>query len=151
MKVLHAGTALDGDGQLRVAGGRVLVVQAQADTLDEARLAVYRGVDKISFPGMQARRDIAKAAASTQLAWEVGSMIAAIRYPRCVRSFNDEERMRLWLEVEILAVEAWAQLGVIPAEHAAEVRKNAPIVDAAFVEEVNERERVTDHDVAGVR
>jgi adenylosuccinate lyase len=37
---------------------------------------------------------------------------------------------------------------VVPADHAVEIRKSAPLVDAAFVEAVNERERVTDHDVA---
>jgi adenylosuccinate lyase len=62
--------------------------------------------------------------------------------------FNDEERFRLWLEVEILASDAWASLGVVPTEHAEEIRRAAPVVDAAFVEAVNERERFTDHDVA---
>ena len=53
-----------------------------------------------------------------------------------------------WLEVELLAVEAWATLGVIPAADAAVVRARAPKVDAELVAEVAERERVTDHDVA---
>jgi adenylosuccinate lyase len=60
------------------------------------------------------------------------------------RLFTDEARYRTWLEVEILAVEAWAKLGVVPAADAAAVRERAT-VDAAAVEE---RERVTDHDVA---
>ncbi|HZP27779.1 MAG TPA: adenylosuccinate lyase [Acidimicrobiia bacterium] len=58
--------------------------------------------------------------------------------------FTDEARYRTWLEVEILAVEAWAKLGVVPAAAAASVRERAA-VDADAVEE---RERVTDHDVA---
>jgi adenylosuccinate lyase len=62
--------------------------------------------------------------------------------------FSDEARLALWLEVELLATEAWSQLGVVPAEHAAACRARAPKVDAAFVTAVNERERVTDHDVA---
>ena len=62
--------------------------------------------------------------------------------------FTDEARLGLWLEVELLALEAWAKLGVVPAEHAAAVRRRAPVVDAAFVARVAERERVTDHDVA---
>jgi adenylosuccinate lyase len=56
--------------------------------------------------------------------------------------------MRLWLEVEVLASEAWATLGVVPKDHAIQIRDEAPVVDAAFVDAVNERERVTDHDVA---
>jgi adenylosuccinate lyase len=58
--------------------------------------------------------------------------------------FTDEARLATWLEVELLAVEAWAKLGVVPAADAATIRERAS-VDAAAVEE---RERVTDHDVA---
>jgi adenylosuccinate lyase len=64
--------------------------------------------------------------------------------PEIARLFTDEARFGAWLEVEVLAVEAWAELGVVPAEHAATVRERA----AFDVEAVHERERVTDHDVA---
>lgn len=58
--------------------------------------------------------------------------------------FTDQSRLDTWLEVEILAVEAWAKLGVIPESDAAIVRERAGFdLDA-----VNEREKVTDHDVA---
>lgn len=62
--VLHAGTARDDDGILRVAGGRVLGVRAVAPTLTEARRRVYQGMSAISFEGMQLRSDIALSAAS---------------------------------------------------------------------------------------
>ncbi|NNN18549.1 MAG: adenylosuccinate lyase [Acidimicrobiaceae bacterium] len=62
--------------------------------------------------------------------------------------FSDQSRFATWLEVEILATEAWATLGVVPAEHAKAVRIQAPSIDASFVREVNEREQVTNHDVA---
>ncbi len=62
--------------------------------------------------------------------------------------FSDEARLAMWLEVELLATEAWARAGVVPEADAAACRRRAPVVDAAFVEEVAERERVTDHDVA---
>jgi adenylosuccinate lyase len=58
--------------------------------------------------------------------------------------FTDEARYAAWLEVEILAVEAWAALGVVPDEAARTVRERASF-DVAAVEA---RERVTDHDVA---
>jgi adenylosuccinate lyase len=58
--------------------------------------------------------------------------------------FTDEARYAAWLEVEILAVEAWAKLGVIPAADAAAVRERASFDVAA----ITEREAVTDHDVA---
>src|SRR5947208_6016410 len=62
--------------------------------------------------------------------------------------FTDEARFRAWLEVELLVVEAWAELGLVPAEDATAARAREPVVDAAFVEAVSEREAVTDHDVA---
>jgi adenylosuccinate lyase len=68
--------------------------------------------------------------------------------PEMAALFSDEARLALWLEVEILAVEAGAAVGTIPKKDAIAVRKRAPLIDAAFVARVNEREQVTDHDVA---
>ncbi len=62
--------------------------------------------------------------------------------------FSDEARFAMWLRVELLATEGWVEVGDVPAEAAAACRARAPEVDAAFVESVSERERVTDHDVA---
>jgi adenylosuccinate lyase len=62
--------------------------------------------------------------------------------------FSDAARLAGWLEVELLATEAQAALGVVPAEDAATCRAKAPAVDDVFVAEVAEREKVTDHDVA---
>ena len=75
-------------------------------------------------------------------------MIPRYSLPEMASLFTDEARLRTWLEVELLAVEAWAKLGVVPVEHAKACRERAPRVDGSFVEAVNERERVTDHDVA---
>jgi adenylosuccinate lyase len=62
--------------------------------------------------------------------------------------FTDQARFAMWLEVELLATDGWVEVGAVPAEVAAACRARAPVVDAAFVESVAERERVTDHDVA---
>jgi adenylosuccinate lyase len=62
--------------------------------------------------------------------------------------FTDEARFAAWIEVEVLAVEAWAKLGVIPSSEARTVRQKAPEATPELVEAVAERERVTDHDVA---
>ena len=62
--------------------------------------------------------------------------------------FTDEARLSLWLEIELLAIEGWSSLGVVAPGAAAEARRRAPTVDAAFVAAVAERERLTDHDVA---
>ncbi len=75
-------------------------------------------------------------------------MIPRYSLPEMAALFTDEARLAMWLEVEVLATEGWAALGVVPEEDAKKVRERAPVVDAGFVAAVNERERVTDHDVA---
>ena len=56
--VYHAGTALDADGSLVTAGGRVLDVTAVADTFEDARNLAYEACDKIWFEGKTYRHDI---------------------------------------------------------------------------------------------
>ena len=56
--VFHAGTAMR-DGQLLTSGGRILSVTGVADTLEEARSRAYDACERISFPGVRFRRDIA--------------------------------------------------------------------------------------------
>jgi adenylosuccinate lyase len=62
--------------------------------------------------------------------------------------FTDVGRFGRWLEIELLATEAHAALGVVPEADARACRVRAPQVDETFVQAVAERERVTDHDVA---
>jgi phosphoribosylamine--glycine ligase len=59
--VFHAGTAQRGDA-IVTAGGRVLTVVGRGDTFDDAIARAYDGVAKISFDGMQYRRDIGRKA-----------------------------------------------------------------------------------------
>lgn len=56
--VLHAGTALDGAGQLVAAGGRVLGVVGTGPDVAAAQAQVYAGVDAIDWPQGFCRRDI---------------------------------------------------------------------------------------------
>lgn len=57
VQVFHAGTILR-DGEVFVAGGRVLGVTAVADNLRRALAKAYEALAEISFEGMQFRRDI---------------------------------------------------------------------------------------------
>ena len=75
-------------------------------------------------------------------------MIERYTLPEIKEVFSDASRMATWLEVEILTVEALAALGRVPLADAEYVRANAPLVDDAFVEAVNLREEVTNHDLA---
>jgi phosphoribosylamine--glycine ligase len=61
VEVLHAGTDMS-DGRLVTAGGRVLTVVGRGATFVDAIARAYAGVSKISFEGMQYRRDIGRKA-----------------------------------------------------------------------------------------
>lgn len=65
--VLHAGTALDDDGKVVSAGGRVLAVVGLGDDLQDARERAYEGVDLIRLVGSQHRTDIAAKAAHGEI------------------------------------------------------------------------------------
>jgi adenylosuccinate lyase len=75
-------------------------------------------------------------------------MIPRYSPPDMAALFTDTARFSLWLEVELLATEAQAMVGVVPAEAAVTCRAKAPTVDEVFVADVLEREKITDHDVA---
>jgi adenylosuccinate lyase len=64
--------------------------------------------------------------------------------PEIGEVWSQQRKLECWLEVELAATEAWAAEGVVPEEAASACREKA----AFTVEAVNEREKVTDHDVA---
>ncbi|KWV13995.1 phosphoribosylamine--glycine ligase [Xanthomonas translucens] len=57
-KVFHAGTALDGQGRVLSAGGRVLCVAALGDSVSDAQRNAYAGVAQIRWPSEFHRSDI---------------------------------------------------------------------------------------------
>lgn len=75
-------------------------------------------------------------------------MIPRYSPPDMAALFTDAARFGLWLEIELLATEAQADLGVVPVDDARACRAKAPTVDDAFVDDVLAREQITDHDVA---
>lgn len=70
-------------------------------------------------------------------------MIERYTRPEMGSIWTDENRYRAWLEVEILACEAWSELGVIPQEDVAKIREGARI----DVDRILEIEQETRHDV----
>ena len=58
VKVFHAGTRLQDDGQLVSSGGRVLCVTALADSVKQAQPKAYAAVQQVQLAGMQYRSDI---------------------------------------------------------------------------------------------
>ncbi|GGJ97628.1 adenylosuccinate lyase [Lentibacillus kapialis] len=57
--------------------------------------------------------------------------------------WSEINKYNAWLEVEILACEAWRELGIIPAEDVEKIRRNASFA----VERIQEIEQETRHDV----
>ena len=52
-------------------------------------------------------------------------MIPRYSRPEMAALFDDQAKFGSWLEVEILACEAWAELGVIPRADAVAIRERA--------------------------
>ena len=61
------------------------------------------------------------------------------------RIWSDEGKLARWLDVELAALEGWAEVGVVPAETAAEIAANAQPPSPQRVAEI---EALTHHDVA---
>ncbi|MGO2628891.1 MAG: adenylosuccinate lyase [Enterococcus italicus] len=70
-------------------------------------------------------------------------MLERYTRPEMGTIWTDENRYRAWLEVEILATEAWYELGEIPREDVKKIRENATF-DTARILEI---EQETRHDV----
>ncbi len=74
---------------------------------------------------------------------EAGSMIERYTRPEMGAIWTEQNRYQAWLEVEIVACEAWSELGEIPKEDVAKIRENASF----NIERILEIEQETRHDV----
>jgi adenylosuccinate lyase len=72
-------------------------------------------------------------------------VIARYARPAMAKIWSDESRLARWLDVELAALDGWAEIGAVPPEDVAEIRAHAT---PPTPERVAEIERVTDHDVA---
>ncbi|WP_322906630.1 adenylosuccinate lyase [Paenibacillus campi] len=70
-------------------------------------------------------------------------MIERYSRPEMRNIWSEENKFKAWLEVEICACEAWAELGVIPHEDVAKLRANASF----DIDRIYEIEQETRHDV----
>ncbi|TMM04889.1 MAG: adenylosuccinate lyase [Actinobacteria bacterium] len=72
-------------------------------------------------------------------------MIARYSRPAMARIWSDEGKLARWLDVELAALEGWAEVGVVPTEAVAEIAAKA---EPPAPERVAEIEALTHHDVA---
>ncbi len=70
-------------------------------------------------------------------------MIDRYSRPVMAKLWSKENRFQKWLDVELLATEAWAELGVVPRDAARLMREKARFT----VERIEEIEETTRHDV----
>src|SRR5581483_1639334 len=72
-------------------------------------------------------------------------VIARYARPEMSRIWSEEGKLARWLDVELAALDAWAELGAVPAEDVAAIRAHA---QPPTPERVAEIEATTDHDLA---
>jgi len=70
-------------------------------------------------------------------------MVPRYTLPQMGKIWSDETKYSIWLEIEILACEAQAELGIIPKEAAKFIRENAQI----NIDRINQIEETTKHDI----
>ena len=78
-------------------------------------------------------------------------MIPRYSRPQAAAIWTQENKYRIWFEIEALACEGMAEVGLIPREAAAAIREKGgaklAVINAADVERIDEIERETRHDV----
>ena len=72
-------------------------------------------------------------------------MISRYSRPEMARIWSDEGRLERWLEVELAALDGWAETGVVPPEAAHEIRSTATVPTPGRVAEIEQK---THHDLA---
>jgi adenylosuccinate lyase len=72
-------------------------------------------------------------------------VIARYARPAMAKIWSEESKLARWLEVELAALDAWAEVGAIPSEDVAAIRQRAVAPTPGRVAEI---ELVTDHDTA---
>jgi len=72
-------------------------------------------------------------------------VISRYSRPEMARIWSDEGKLERWLEVELAALDGWAETGVVPADAATEIRSKATVPTPERVAEIEQR---THHDLA---
>ncbi len=82
------------------------------------------------------------------MSWRGSRLVEVIaRYsrPEMSRIWSEEGKLARWLEVELAALDGWAEVGAVPAADVAAIRAGATTPSAERVAEI---ELTTDHDLA---
>jgi adenylosuccinate lyase len=74
-----------------------------------------------------------------------GPVIARYSRPAMARVWSEESKLARWLDVELAALDAWAEIGAVPTDAVAEIRSRATPPSPERVREIEAR---THHDTA---
>ncbi|MDL5053462.1 adenylosuccinate lyase [Oscillatoria laete-virens NRMC-F 0139] len=74
----------------------------------------------------------------------IRGMISRYSRKEMASIWEESTKLEIWLEIEKLACEGMAKIGVIPKADARAIRQKARITS---IEEIHEREKITNHDV----
>ncbi|NNN20871.1 MAG: adenylosuccinate lyase [Acidimicrobiales bacterium] len=75
-------------------------------------------------------------------------MINRYSLPEMADLFSDQARLSKWLDVELAVVQALAKFGKFDSNKVSALLASRPTIDDAFIKRVEEREMITDHDLA---
>ncbi|MEJ6951716.1 adenylosuccinate lyase [Natronospora cellulosivora (SeqCode)] len=70
-------------------------------------------------------------------------MISRYSLPKMAGIWSDENKLKIWLDIELAACRAWAKLGKIPEDQMKKIEENIRL----DVERIKEIEKVTRHDI----
>ena len=70
-------------------------------------------------------------------------MIERYSLPEMVQIWSEENKYRIWLDIELAACRAWAKLGKIPERDLKKIEENVRL----DIERIREIEKVTRHDI----
>ncbi|MFW5982004.1 MAG: adenylosuccinate lyase [Halanaerobiaceae bacterium] len=70
-------------------------------------------------------------------------MISRYSLPEMAGIWSDENKLKIWLDIELAACRAWAKLGKIPAGELEKIENNIKL----DVERIKEIEKITRHDI----
>jgi adenylosuccinate lyase len=132
--------------QLLVEG--LAVAAPEVDPARERRAEVRPFARRVSLAQPRLSAAVGEKGAAGDLAAAVSTIVTVIeRYSRPAMKaiWSDEGKLARWLEVELAALDGWADAGAVPADAVAEIRERAAPPTPARVAEL---ERRTQHDLA---
>src|SRR5205823_3400815 len=129
----------------RPQGGRVLV-ERDRGARPRMRLCVWLGMRRMRLRlRLDGRAHVPRRRLPTWERSRLEPVIARYSRPAMARIWSDEGKLRAWLDVELAATAAWAELGVVPPDAARALQEQAV---PPSPERVAELEASLHHDTA---